>query len=435
MFLPQTGLAEPFQRDSSPLRQESAPHIVRLRVQSKGANPISVPDLEAIHLRSGTSLLDSMIFHPITWAWTPHLDYNFDVYWNDSRLVSSSHWGYGTTFGVDDSERAVAQGGPISLLGVSARTVIVSLSPGSLLVLVILNSSRSIVTACDVAIWSDVAVADNDTTVIGVLPNGAHFAWTGSYQGSGYRMNIIGRYYPLVSDISAYWYGPVSNMIADRWSQTSEDLIGDGTDVAMSFSWQDISLPGHKTMVLSVIFRSGDESGDPPIITLNVARAAAAIRGLFSVDDMIDADFLVNVFVVVDGHLPSISRVAGGLEAGSHQISVSILPYKLSLGNHTVSFYAVDEPGFVSDPWDLPIDVIPDVTPTVAVSPTMTKSPLSSQSPAAAPSPYAVGWPVEWTWQDSDPTFPSSFDISWRRAEHRLVSSSNSGYSIRLHIG
>jgi hypothetical protein len=70
------------------------------------------------------------------------------------------------------------------------------------------------------------------------------------------------------------------------------------------------------------------------------------------------------------------------------------LPFLLSPGQRELSFYAVNDFGFVSPPSNLFIDVIPDATPTASKTPTTSQSPRETRTPTQSRSPTATVRPT-----------------------------------------
>jgi hypothetical protein len=221
---------------------------------------------------------------------------------------------------------------------------------------------------------------------------------------------------------------------ASIWGQTSVPFIANESDLAMAFSWQNVSIPAGETQCLSVIFRSGDESGSPPVISVQaLGSTSPPVSGSIDVEVAIsEASSLVSVFAVVDAHVAWISRVGENLTAGLYTIPINLSPHQLSVGSHLLSFYAVNELGFVSDASNLSLSIKPDPSPTIAQSPTMTSSPLASQTPAPYPSVYPVTCPITWTWARF---YVNSFNVYWSSEGGSMIRSTYGSYAIRLRVG
>jgi hypothetical protein len=76
---------------------------------------------------------------------------------------------------------------------------------------------------------------------------------------------VVGYGYPLVSDIMTFWYGRFGDMAVNYWSQTTGPYL-ESQNVAMSFSWQGISVKTHGSTCISVLFRSGHHFTNRPIV-------------------------------------------------------------------------------------------------------------------------------------------------------------------------
>lgn len=147
------------------------------------------------------------------------------------------------------------------------------------------------------------------------------------------------------------------------------------------------------------------------------------------VDPMPNSVF--KLFLVVDNDVSEIALVAENLTSGSVEHFISLSSYSLSVGPHLLSFYVVNEMGFVSSAANVQINLILGATSTPAQSPTLTQSPVQSQSRAAwpSPSPFATSYPIGITW----PT-DANFDINWH-SNGDVSTTYGAGYSTTFRVG
>jgi hypothetical protein len=364
--------------------------------------------------------LDSAVLHPILWLWVGRQDYNFDIQWLNPDPINTAYFGYGTTLRVSGALANAIESEPVVMRSITLWPSKISLSSYSVLFVCKLTNSDPTPKTCDVAIWADVSIGSNDYHVTGALPGGVGFYWAGDYLSASYQMNVIFGGSPLLSQATAYWFGPTGDMFNEIWSQTTESVITVG-DVAMSFSWQNVSVP--VTSYVSVLFPSGAASGDPPTVNVN-GQLSAPVSGSLSVEVSVSrTTSLVKIFVVADGHVWDIICAAENLTVGLHPISINLSPFGLSLGGHLLDFFAVDEVGFISDAANFSITTIQDPTPTV------TRSPPPSQTPAPYPSPYPRLHPIIWYW-----VVRACFDVIWRNGDVYVYSTFD-GYRTVLRVG
>jgi hypothetical protein len=89
-----------------------------------------------------------------------------------------------------------------------------------------------------------------------------------------------------------------------------------------------------------------------------------------------------------------ISGVAVDLSVGVCASVFELNLYSLPYGLHTLTFYAVNEFGFISDGFDVTSLFIPGTTALVARSSIFSATPLASQTPAPYPSAHSSIAPI-----------------------------------------
>jgi hypothetical protein len=240
------------------------------------------------------------------------------------------------------------------------ESVSVRLSQFAFLLVFKLKNANVSPVLCDVAVFADTFVGENHTHHIASLPSAGGLYWGGEAEGLLLRLNVIGRNYPLVSDLATFWFGPFRDIPSNWWNQTSETAFS-GTDVGMSFSWQRISVPPSDFACLSVIFRSGNHYVDQPVLTDLVASsewvpASGSFSVMFSVSDPVPGSD-ISIFLVVDQDIAGITLVEASAKEGSNRISIDSSAFPP--GKRILWFYAVDKLGFVSSPVLLELLVVP----------------------------------------------------------------------------
>jgi hypothetical protein len=370
--------------------------------------------------------LDLQLNHPISSSSASSERHNFDIFWLNPHEIKTTFQGYGTTLRLGTWTVDAIQLGPVIERWITLQTELLALTPYSILLTFRLNNSNPIAMQCDVAVWADTIVDVNEDHTIGALSGGSGLFWS----ASEYRMNVLARHYPLVSDVSTYWFGHLWFLMENIWNGTDAILVTNESDVAMAFSWQNISVPGYGTTTRSAIFRSGEEAGSPPTIQAT-GPSSISLTGLFTAQFSLsdpNATARINIFARANG---VVSRVAENLSIGAHSIPMTLLPFDISVGPIVLSFFAVNELGFVSTPSNISATVGPDPTMTERQSPTMTQSPAASQTPNPYPSPYPTSHAIRCSWTLSQ----GCFDIQWRYDMSYIASTDSKGYVATLRCG
>jgi hypothetical protein len=311
--------------------------------------------------------------HDLAWEWTRGSEKNFDIRWlHQGDQIPSSVHGYEAVLRIEANTTAIIEDTPVSLFSISVETSMISLAPCSLLLVYKLSNSADSEVACDVAVSTNTVVGGLHTHYGGHLPSEQGFHWEGEWNGSEYRMNVIGRGYPLVSDISKYWFGYFPQTADNLWNQKDPSGVW-GDDFGIAFSWQDIHVSAHGVQYISALFRSGPYLAQQPVISeFEIEDPMVPVHGSFSVQlpifDPIPGT-VMDVFGTCDGALSQVTRCAANLTTGTHRVSVDISPYSLALGRHPVSFYVVNSLGLISHPVSIHIDVVADPAPTVTEAP------------------------------------------------------------------
>jgi hypothetical protein len=247
-------------------------------------------------------------------------------------------------------------------------TTNITLSDLSILVIFALTNSAPDPVLCDVSLFADTCVGANEWHVVQTFPDGQGFFWSGDYEGVEYTMNPVIRHDPLVSDASAYWFGPFQEINSGYWNQTTLNHSV-GIDIGITVSWQGISVPGRGSTGVSVMFRSGIHNTERPV----VRGAAAGQDGFvlfnqtlpvrFSVSNL-RYDGWIRAFVVFDADITSIRTVPGSWSEEWMTGEVDPEGHMLQYGPHVLSLYAVDDLGLVSDAAQVMVQVVGELPKT-----------------------------------------------------------------------
>jgi hypothetical protein len=79
-------------------------------------------------------------------------------------------------------------------------------------------------------------------------------------------------------------------------------------------------------------------------------------------------------------------------------MGVDLVSQSVSLDSHDLTFYAVNDVGFISDGSCVSVLVIAFATSTPAQSPRATEPPVASQSIAPYQTPYPTAYPIVFNW-------------------------------------
>jgi hypothetical protein len=110
------------------------------------------------------------------------------------------------------------------------------------------------------------------------------------------------------------------------------------------------------------------------------------IRVNFHITDDAMSNPVFKIFVVIDSDVFEIAVVAENSSSESATPFGRLSSYSFSVGRHALSFYVVNEIGFVSARAHLQISLIPEVTSILARSPALMQSWIQLQSAALWPS-------------------------------------------------
>jgi hypothetical protein len=135
----------------------------------------------------------------------------------------------------------------------------------------------------------------------------------------------------------------------------------------------------------------------------------------------------ISVFLVVERDVSTISKVLSDLSVGASQDIMSVFDYFVIPGGCLLAVYAVHDIGFVSEDYDVNVNIIRAVANTPAQSPTLISSPKALQSLNPFASPYPISYSPLLNW----PSSPYDFNIEWRHGGTFICTSQNSRHRTR----
>jgi hypothetical protein len=196
-----------------------------------------------------------------------------------------------------------------------------------------------------------------------------------------YAYTLVGRNYPLVTDLSTYWFGLFSSRSSYYWTQVS--LSSYSGNSGLTFSWQDILLGAGQSSCVSAIFKSGVYVADQPRLLVHSGSFPASV--LISSSQMVsgyvnagNSSWLHNILMVIDNDFCGMQRMASGVVANSLFVfNIEFSTLSISIGSHVFSFYAVDDAGCVSQPGQFTLTIR---SPTRSASPPPSATPVPTIS-------------------------------------------------------
>jgi hypothetical protein len=150
-----------------------------------------------------------------------------------------------------------------TLFGTTISTHSTQLSENAILLAFHLENSNASAQTVDVGVSSDVYFDGNDAAPIDALSGNRGLVMYSTTNA----FTIIGRLYPLVRDLTTYWFGSLGSRSENIWTQTSATTFS-GSDSGMAFSWQRILIPSGQSTTISVIMRSGNFDSIAPILLM-----------------------------------------------------------------------------------------------------------------------------------------------------------------------
>jgi hypothetical protein len=344
---------------------------------------------------------------PLAWSYAPTIDRNFDIGWrSNDTLIQTCFLGYSAIVQVGSEESEIRSDEAVEIEALRLETKLVQLVPSAVLLVYKLRNWETAPISCSVAVYADTAIGTNDLHFVGHLPAQQGLYWQGRYEGVEYRLNVVGRHYPLVTGISTYWFGLDAETEENIWNETESPWYS-GYHVGIAFAWKDVVVPGDSPQYVSALFRSGAYVADQPTIgDIKLPGVVfVEVHGSFSLDIPISdfiPDTLMSIFASVDGDISDLTLIGANLTTGTYPVSIDISAFGLAHGVHDISLFVVNSAGLISDPLTFAIEVVPGQTPQ----------------------------PLAWQWNTSA---DHNFDIQW--ADGGGIPTAIRGYSTRLRVG
>jgi hypothetical protein len=288
--------------------------------------------------------------------------------WSD--VYTTGNRGYSARMQIDGTLARIVTGQSTSWSSVVASTHFVSISQNVILIVFKFVNSDLIPKTVDVEVDADVTINGNDATSVLDLGGGLGFIMYSSPNG----FTFIGQSYPLVTNLSTYWFGYSGDRSTHYWTQVTQSSYS-GSDVAISFSWQNILIPSRESVCLSMIVRSGSFDSSRPVLTII---ETGNERELFPTDDFLIRGIVsysrafgsMSLFFVINDDYSQLSRITSSLIADSpFALNFSLVPYSVRVGSQNFGFYAVSDSGCVSSGQFVSVTIIPHHTSIVSAPP------------------------------------------------------------------
>jgi hypothetical protein len=260
-------------------------------------------------------------------------------------------------------------------------------------------NGNSVIASVDVECDSDLCLNGDDSPIVSAVGDGRGFSVT----SGGYIFTFIGRNYPLIRNVSSYWFGSVISASSHYWDQVSMNSYTGG-DSACSWSWQGISIPAGKFVSVGILCRSGSFISDGPDLSISPDSMGllVVVSTILNVTGSVISSvpsLLFDLLLVIDNDLNDIRYVARSLMFGSFAIPFRLSNGDLSFGWHNLTFYAVDIPyGRISSGCLFGLELVPDATvsasPAISLSPPVTVSFTPTSTVAASLTPRVTSSPA-----------------------------------------
>jgi hypothetical protein len=317
--------------------------------------------------------------------------------------------------------REIVRGAPATLCGVTLSLHPVQLANSTLLLVFKVSSSNSTQQIVDIGVEADITFNNNDYAPVWGIPDQRGFIISSipprAYDAipGNYTLNWLLRGFPLVTNVSTYWFGPwgegTGQALTQNWTQgTSEDLNWFGSsssiDTSMAFSWQNITLPPRGTTSRAVIAKFGPLSTATLGLTLSFRglegptvfyTAIIEATGTITSNRQTGQGTLVLVIDEDYMHIFSLERTYPVNQPFNYTVTVA--DWDVPPGPHDFSIYALDTEGNVAPPYSFTKTVIaPTATRSQSPNPTFTPSPRATRTPAPPNVRIETDWSTVNSW-------------------------------------
>jgi hypothetical protein len=274
---------------------------------------------------------------------------NFEISgddWEETIQVSLYGRGFTTRLRIGhELSTSVIHCEPLTFLGVTIYTNVTKIAINTVLMNFKVVNGNSTAQTVSFETNADIHFDNND------------FAPVQDYKRQGFiiyserhAISFLGKNWPLVDDVSTYWFGYHSMMASDLWKQGLDEALY-GSDSAFAFTWQNVTIqPGQHASrsaimkwgvpVLNVIEMTIDTS--PFGTHVYIGATLRLTAHLWSNNPAETASILL----VLDGDSSMVYRLADREPVNvNFQFDLVLSHLHIGTGVHTFGFYAIDDVG------------------------------------------------------------------------------------------
>jgi hypothetical protein len=235
----------------------------------------------------------------------------------------------------------------LSFSGVTLSTKLSLIGDFLVLMAFKLTNAKAGAVFVDVEVDADIMIDGSDSAPVSDLGSGRGFS-----MGSSRLFTFIGRTYPLISDVSTYWFGSYYDRSSYYWSNTSATSYSG--DSAIAFSWQSLSIPSLGSVSVAAIMRSGSFLPRVLEFSLNFSQVPSRIPvteslnlpGYFSHPNNFSA---TTILWMVNGDSSQLHSIPSSIpSSSSFQFSISMRSNSIPYGLVRLEFYIVDSDSCLS---------------------------------------------------------------------------------------
>jgi hypothetical protein len=174
---------------------------------------------------------------------------------------------------------------------------------------------------------------------------------------TSHELTFICRSYPLVRNVSSYWFGAYNVRSSHNWTQITDNEVS-GIDTGATISWQEILIPSGRSLTRSIIVKFGPfSSGNTLELSLTFPQIPSTFTGyeeLLISGTVTISSWNYKILTMIDNDVFTLSIILDWctVYSSSSSISFSLFPavFDIYTTDHQFAFYAVNEYGDVSSP-------------------------------------------------------------------------------------